>query len=114
MSTNLNDRAMEAAKRYLMLTGRSIVYDNFLDRNIIVFNDDDRGLVFGEVQWTYDDLINDAQPMTRKDFEDIIFKFFAQEHEFCDVPVTYDIIELHIVHNDRALIKHVSNIRLEA
>lgn len=97
-------RARIAAVHYLKLSGRKVIYDNFLDRFIVA--EDDEGLAFIDVFYTTD-VMSTKQPKIKRDvFEDAIYKFFMQEHDPVDVRVRYDTVELFICGDDRAVIRH--------
>lgn len=110
-------RAHRAAERYLELTGREIINPDFMGTGVIVAQDDE-GIAFIEVGYTkhtisYADTFEKFEHMKREDFEDLMYKFFLHNNKYIDVPVRYDIIELFVVQEDRALIRHAVNARLE-
>ena len=107
----MKERVRLAVERYLKLTGRRIIYTDYLDRFIVA--EDDEGLAFIDVFYTIDNMSNKSPVMKRETFEDVIHKFFLQEHEPVDVSVRYDVIRLTICGNDRALIRHHVNAGLE-
>jgi hypothetical protein len=107
----LKDRARIAVKRYLELTGRHVIYVDFLDRFIVA--EDDNGLAFIDVFYTTDDMSTHIPIAKRDVFEDAIYKFFYQEHDPIDVPVRYDTVELFICGDNRAIVRHNVNVELE-
>lgn len=108
---NLKLRAQLAAERYLKLTGRHIIYADFLDKYIVM--EDEDGLAIVDVFFTDEDMSTKFPTMKRDVFEDIIHKFFMQEHEPVDVPVRHDTIELFICGENRAIVRHHVNAELE-
>ena len=107
----MTTRERIAAERYLTITGRHIIYNDFLDRFIVM--EDDEGLALVDVFLKTDDMFGGFPALKRDVFEDAIRKFFLQEHEPVDVPVRYDTIELIVCGEDRALVRHHINAELE-
>ena len=100
-----------AARHYLKMSGRRIIDPDYLNRFIVV--EDDDGVAFVDVFYTTDNFQSKFPVLKREVFEDVIRKFFMQEHEVIDVPVRYDTIELLVLPNNRAIIRHHVNAELE-
>lgn len=107
----MKECARLAAERYLNLTGCRIIYNDFLDRFIVM--EDDKGLAFVDVFLKTDDMFGNLPALKRDVFEDVIRKFFLQEHEPIDVPVRYDTVEILVCGKDRAIARHHVNAELE-
>lgn len=107
----MKERARLAAERYLTLTGHRIIYNDFLDRFIVM--EDDEGLAFVDVFLKTDDMFGDFPSLKRDVFEDVIRKFYLQEHEPIDVSVRYDTVELLACSKDKAIVRHHVNAVLE-
>ena len=107
----MTTRERVAAERYLTLTGCHIIYNDFLDRFIVM--EDDEGLALVDVFLKTDGMFGDLPALKRDVFEDAICKFYLQEHEPIDVPIRYDTVELLVRGEDRALVRHRINAELE-
>lgn len=107
----LKDRARLAAEHYLKLSGRRIMDPDYLNRFIVV--EDDEGIALVDVFYTTDNFQTKLPVLSRDVFEVAIRKFFMQEHEAIDVSVRYDTIELLVLPNERALVRHHVNAGLE-
>lgn len=101
------DRKLEAVKRYIKLRGMS-VEDIIEDGNVIVCKDED-DIVFVEVFFIYGSMYEHRTAMSVEAFEEMIFKWFATCREPIMGEVRYDIIEVHVLSEDRAIIRHKVN-----
>ena len=101
------DRKLEAVKRYIELRGMS-VEDIIEDGNVIVCKDED-DIVFVEVFFIYGSMYEHRTAMPVEAFEEMIFKWFATCREPIMGEVRYDIIEVHVLSEDRAIIRHEVN-----
>lgn len=101
-----NKKAVLAVERFLKLTGRNIIRIN-LDESII-FCEDDGCIAIVDVRCNTNQRF-DVKPWKFSKFEDVMHKFFREEHGITDVDVRYDLAVLSVVSSDRALIKHYVN-----
>ena len=102
-------RVLACAVRYLELTGCTIIDKNFQNKgNIIVFKDED-DVAICEVRYTTKGMPSHFDNMLRNDFEDLVWKFFAQPDAPVDIAIRYDTIDVVIVNEDRAIIRHGVN-----
>lgn len=108
----MNTRVKKAVEHYLNMSGYAIIYTDFLGKNVIVADDEDYGIVFVHVH-VDDDMSNHMSRMKRDEFEDMIHKFFYQEHDPVEASIRYDTLELFVIKDDRAIIRHRVNAELE-
>lgn len=107
----MDTRIKKAAEHYLRLSGYAIIYTDFLGKDVIVADTVD-GIAFIHVH-VGDDMSNHMSRMKRDEFEDMIQKFFYQEHDPIEAAIRYDTLELFILHDDRAIVRHRVNAELE-
>lgn len=102
----MDEKIKKAAIRYLNMTEHNVIDPDF--ENYIVTADDD-GVAFCNV-FTVVDGERIGTDITRSEFENIMFKWFANaDDDVFDVKVRYDIIEVHVIGKSRAIIKHYIN-----
>ena len=106
-------RVKRGVIRYLEhAAGYNIIEDDH-DGYIIVMDEQHDTVVvvsYGAEEDMDKDYIN---IMSRKEFEDVIFKFFKKHHEYVDCKIQYDVCDLIIVHEDRVIVRHYSNYDFE-
>lgn len=102
----------KAAKRYLEMTDHRVIYDDFMDMGLIIMKDDN-GIAVADVKYNVGKFPNNAKNLKRDVFEDVVHKFFLQEHDVVDVPIRYDTIHVNVLSDDRALIRHCVDAKLE-
>lgn len=102
-----NSRVINAVKRYLALRGYEVLGEiGDADTNIIVASEDNT-ITFCNI-FVIEGGRKSGVDMSRDAFDEMIFNWLAH-HDVADVAICYDIIEIHVVNNDRALIKHIVN-----
>ena len=107
----MDTKFKKAAEHYLRMSGYAIIYTDFLGKDVIVANTED-GIAFVHVH-VDDDMSNHMSRMKKDEFEDMIYKFFYQEHDPVEAPIRYDTLELFVVKDDRAIIRYRVNAELE-
>lgn len=110
---SIENRARLAAIKYLKLSGRDIIDDDYLGKFIVI--EDDYGIAFVDVIYTCGNMSLKPSRMKREEFEEVMYKFCEQNDYVGDVPVRYDIIMVHVIDGkDRAVIRHFIDADLEA
>lgn len=98
-----------AVVRFLAMTGREILSDNFMGTEVIVVKDDE-GIGFVDVD--HDDGI--FRSMYRGDFEDLIKRYFMYSDLEDDAAIRYDICRITVLREDRAIIRYHVNAPLRS
>jgi Holliday junction resolvase-like predicted endonuclease len=106
----LKDRVHSAAVRYLNLSGHKVICSNHLDRFIVT--EDEDGIAFVDVLYNTDGTSAEPYAIDRDVFEDAVYKFFEENDGPLDVPVRYDVVELLVINEGRALVKHAINVNV--
>jgi hypothetical protein len=101
------DRKFEAVKRYIELRGMSIE-DIIADEDVFVCRDED-DIVFAEVFFIYGSMSEHRPAMPVEEFEEMIFEWFAHREQPVMGEIRYDIIEVHVLSEDRAILRHEVN-----
>ena len=106
--TKLHERAMKAAEKYIEKTGGTII--DKLD-DVLVY-EDGYDIAFGKVRVTkrtmLDDVVYDYR-MSRDEFEEVITKVLYDNPDIADALLRFDMIELFVVHDNRALVRRHIN-----
>ena len=106
-----NTRANLAAKRYLQLSGRQIIEDDW--HGFIVVQDNG-GIAFCDVFVTYDGMSIKFKGCKREVYEEAAYDFLQIHDDVVDVPLRYDMIELFVCGDGgRALVRHIVDASLE-
>jgi len=108
MNTKLHENAMKAAEKYIELTGMTII--DKLD-DILVYKDEG-DIAFGKVRVTRETMSNDVAydyRMSRDEFEEVITKVLYDNPDVIDGTLRFDMIELFVVHDNRAIVRHHIN-----
>lgn len=106
----LKDKVHDATVRYLKLTDHKILCENHLDRFIVT--EDEDGIAFVDVLYNTDGLSAEPYAIDRDVFEDAVCKFFKENDGPLDVPVRYDVVEMLVIDEGRALVKHAINVNV--
>lgn len=102
----MDEKIKKAAIRYLNMTEHNVIDPDF--ESYIVTADDD-GVAFCNV-FAVIDGERIGTDITRSEFENIMFKWFADaDEDVFDAKVRYDIIEIYVIGKSRAIIKHYIN-----
>lgn len=110
----LGNRGEIAASYYLELIGYDIVDRNWTcpagEADIIAWDED--YLVFCEVK-TRTSLEKGfpCEAITKKKRHkyELIAAWYLKDHDYLDVPIRFDVIDLLVVASDRAMIRHLKN-----
>lgn len=112
----LKDRAMHGAEKYLKITGRELLYNQSDVEMLIGFDDvlvyiDGDEVCIAKVcvstskigDETYDKRI------TVEDFEEVLHEVIYNNDDVVDKSIRPDLIELYVVGDNRAIVKHTQN-----
>ena len=104
----LKDRARSATKRYLEL--REPGAEEYGEVNDFLVYLTDRGYVFFNVTYDKDGWKGTPIQILRFEFEEAIVEFFEENPDaLINVPIECDEIQLRILDDDKAIIRHVIN-----
>lgn len=101
----LDNMKMQAAKAYLARTGRNLIDE--IDDCLVY--EDDGTIAIGKVRITTNAITDEAEHdyrMSRKEFEDVIYQVMLRNPEVIDSYLRPDTIELFVMHESRAILKH--------
>lgn len=104
-SKELNEKAIEAAKRYLMRREYEVLDERVSDRIDIVAKDED-ALVFFIVKARMDELPRESVDMEKMELE--VYKWLAS-NDYVDMKVRFDVISMAVIADNRALVRHHVN-----
>ena len=105
MNNILKNKKMQAAKAYLARTGRNLIDE--IDDCLVY--EDDGTIAVCKVSITTNPIIDEAEHdhrMSRKEFEDVIYQVMLRNSEVIDCYLRPDTIELFVMHESRAILKH--------
>lgn len=110
----LGKKGEKAAARYLMLKGYEIIEMNWFcaagEADIVAWGEE--CLVFCEVKTRSNiDKGFPSESVTKKKRQkyEKIAAWYLQEHDWYDVCIRFDVIDILVVRHDRALIRHLVN-----
>lgn len=112
-SEDIQARAAKASARYLAMAGYEILEGDF--EGFVVARDE-VGVAFVGVEAKrgyFDSFGNDGAEDLLKSFEKAIVDYFASEDAEPDVRVRLDKIDVSVVADDRAVLRHHINVCIE-
>lgn len=100
----MKDRVKKAVLNYARL--REFEYiDELEDEPIMFFFDEaENSIVVAKYGWSTKGWTTPS--MSRKEFEEVALKFFMSHIDMVDVCIRHDIIDVHVIRDDRAFIRH--------
>lgn len=102
----MNEKAIKASRRYLELMGwKHLGVSNSFD----VYEDDEGYIVFVNTTWARSNFAESDIKTLRSEAEVAMVYWFTDNEEICDIPVRVDEIQLNILNDNRALIRHKIN-----
>lgn len=101
----LNDKVINGAVKYLEMTGREVI--DIYNKDFIAYFDDDE-VAIGKVFFTTSSIKEETDNyITRKEFEYVCEQVLIDNiDDLYDVSIRPDMIEVFVIRNDRAIIKH--------
>ena len=106
MNELVESKCRKAVIRFLERRGGEVLDDD-LD-GYIVYKDGDYISIVDVMVNENEEFIDDVQIM-REDFEELIFKFFKNQHETYNVNIRFDVIEIVLLDDHRALLQYRKN-----
>ena len=110
-----SNKVHDAAIRYLKFKGYTILDPEFydMDHRLIVASDG-RDIAFIDVAYDINDMPEELTNISRTTFEKIVLHWFQNTNDVpANVGCRFDTIDLSIVRNDRALLRHHTDVALE-
>lgn len=108
---DLKKRGMLAIIPYLKAMGIEVLDEDF-DGYIVIRDMDDIAII--DVFVTQQPLDEFDPPVNRKKFEQVLWKFFSTHDIEPDVHIRFDIISICVLREDRAVLRHKIDVKLEA
>lgn len=104
-----NERIKKAVERYVGFRGWEIIEDEAYGDSILIAHDTEEDQIvivkYGESEVGFE-----LEPMPFVDFENVMLDFFEDYDELNDIVIRHDIIDLHVIASDRAIIRHHVNV----
>lgn len=108
---NMEKRIREASVHYLELRGCEVWAKDY--KGFIVFYDEpENRIVLASVGYEVGKFY-EGKPISRKMFEDVMCKYMADVDEAIEAGLRYDMIEINVLADHRAIIRHVVNAPFE-
>ena len=102
----MREKAIKACKRYMQLMEYKHLgsVDGFE-----VFEDEDGYIVFVNTTYSTSGFAESDIETLRSEAEIAMVHWFSDHEEICDIPIRVDEVELYILNENRALIRHKVN-----
>ena len=105
-----NDRVKKAVERYVGFRGWEILDDEtYIEESIIIAHDTEEDQI-AIVKYGASEVGFEVEPMTLPEFECVMLAYFASSDAPVDIVIRHDIIDLHVIASDRAIIRHHVNV----
>lgn len=102
----MKERSVKATIRYLKLMD----YKHLGSINgFEVFEDDEGYIVFVNTTWSMGEFKESNVDTLRYEAETAMVQWFNDHDEICDIPIRVDEVQINIIKNDRAIIRHKVN-----
>ena len=102
----MRKKAVKASRRYLELMGwKHLGTSNDFE----VYEDNDGYYTFVNTTWSTNEFKESDKNTLQSEAEYAMTQWFSDHEELCDIPIRIDEVQLHVLSNSRALIRHKVN-----